>query len=105
MQPGDKVICIDDSHQNEFKGLVFQNWITKDKEYTIREIYDNDGITPGVLLVEVHNPIVPIPVLNRLQEPAFRIDRFRKLSKQSISSEVEEELFCKQEVYNKYYLA
>jgi hypothetical protein len=86
---GDKVICVNDSHENEFKGLVFQEWITKGKEYTIREIFDNDGITPSVLLEEVSNIPVPIPVLNIVREPSFRIERFevtmsKKMQKEKV---------------------
>jgi hypothetical protein len=86
---GDKVICVNDSHENEFKGLVFQEWITKGKEYTIREIFDNDGITPSVLLEGVSNIPVPIPVLNIVREPSFRIERFevtmsKKMQKEKV---------------------
>ena len=85
----DKVICVNDSHENEFKGLVFQEWITKGKEYTIREIFDNDGITTSVLLEEVSNIPVPIPVLNIVREPSFRIERFevtmsKKMQKEKV---------------------
>ena len=86
---GDRVICRNDAHENEFKGLVFQEWITKGKEYTIREIFDNDGITPSVLLEEVSNIPVPIPVLNIVREPSFRIERFevtmsKKMQKEKV---------------------
>lgn len=89
---GDKVICIDDSHHNDFKGIAFKNWIKKDNEYTIRAIIDNDGIVTGILLEEIINPFVPIPILNKFQEPAFATWRFRKMKTISLDThkEIEE---------------
>jgi succinyl-CoA synthetase beta subunit len=51
MKPGDKVICIDDKIDPDKNAEIrrdFEIWITKDKEYTIREILDNNGIVPGL---------------------------------------------------------
>ena len=83
MKPGDKGICIDASIEPEKAEEIkrdFEIWITKDKEYTIREISDNNGIVPGVLLEEVHNFPKYFKLINRSQEPAFAIWRFRKLN-------------------------
>src|ERR1700744_3095666 len=83
MRPGDKVICIDASIDPEKAEEVkrdFEIWITKDKEYTIREILENNGIVPGVLLDEVHNFPKYFKLINRFQEPAFALWRFRKLN-------------------------
>lgn len=83
MKPGDKVICIDariDPAKAEEIKQDFEIWINKDKEYTIREILENDGIVPGVLLDEVHNFPKYFKLLNRFQEPAFALWRFSKLS-------------------------
>lgn len=81
MTPGKKIICLNDSHENEYKGLVFQQWIKKWKEYTIREIFDNDDICEcSVLLEEVQNIPVFIPVLQTYREPAFRITRFAEVN-------------------------
>jgi len=97
MKPGDKVICIDASIEPEKSEEIrrdFEIWITKDKEYTIREILDNNGIVPGVLLDEVHNFPKFFKLINRMQEPAFAIWRFRKLNYATSSEEAvhEEEL-------------
>jgi hypothetical protein len=92
MKPGDKVICIDASIEPDKAEEIkrdFEIWITKDKEYTIREILDNNGIVPGVLLDEVHNFPKFFKLLNRFQEPAFALWRFRKLNYAS-ATEVEE---------------
>ena len=82
MKPGDKVICIDariDPEKAEEIKRDFEIWITRDKEYTIREILDNNGIVPGLLLEEVHNFPKYFKLINRFQEPAFALWRFRKL--------------------------
>lgn len=92
MKPGDKVICIDASIEPDKAEEIkrdFEIWITKDKEYTIREILDNNGIVPGVLLDEVHNFPKFFKLINRMQEPAFAIWRFRKLN-YATAAEVEE---------------
>ena len=83
MKPGDKVICVDariDPEKAEEIRRDFEIWITKDKEYTIREILDNNGIVPGVLLDEVHNFPKFFKLIGRMQEPAFAQRRFRKLN-------------------------
>lgn len=83
MKPGDKVICIDDKIDPEKNVEIrrdFEIWITKGKEYTVREILDNNGIVPGILLDEVHNFPKFFKLINRFQEPAFAIWRFRKLN-------------------------
>jgi len=90
MRPGDKVICINDKidpDKNEEIRRDFEIWITKDKEYTIREILDNSGIVTGVLLDEVHNFPKFFKLINRFQEPAFAIWRFRKLNYNTTSAE------------------
>jgi hypothetical protein len=95
MRPGDKVICIDDRidpDKNEEVRRDFEIWITKDKEYTIREVLDNNGIVPGVLLDEVHNFPKFFKLINRFQEPAFATWRFRKLNYNSRPAEALEEI-------------
>jgi hypothetical protein len=90
MKPGDKVICIDaliDPDKSQEIRKDFEIWVTKDKEYTIREILDNNGIVPGVLLDEIHNFPKFFKLLNRMQEPAFALWRFRKLNYASGSAE------------------
>ncbi|MVN89602.1 hypothetical protein [Mucilaginibacter aquatilis] len=83
MRPGDKVVCINDKIDADKAEEIrqdFEIWITKDKEYTIREILDNNGIVTGILLEEVHNFPKFFKLINRYQEPAFAIWRFRKLN-------------------------
>ena len=94
MKPGDKVICIDASIEPEKAEEIkrdFEIWITKDKEYTIREILDNNGIVPGLLLDEVHNFPKFFKLINRFQEPAFALWRFRKLNYASATGAEEHE--------------
>ncbi|AMR33928.1 hypothetical protein A0256_22010 [Mucilaginibacter sp. PAMC 26640] len=90
MKPGDKVICINDKidpEKNEEVRRDFEIWITRDKEYTIREILDNNGIVPGLLLEEVHNFPKFFKLINRFQEPAFALWRFRKLNYNAVPAE------------------
>lgn len=89
----DKVICVDasiPSHMIEEIQEDFEMWIKKGTEYTIRGFNDNDGIVVGVLLEEVHNFPKFFRLLGRTQEPAFRLDRFRKLNYNEVKVEVEE---------------
>ena len=80
---GDRVVCVDASMRpeavEELKRTV-PNWVVQDKEYTIRGFQENDGIALGLLLEEITNPLVFIPLLGRVQEPAFAEWRFRKLA-------------------------
>lgn len=83
MKPGDKVICVNamiEPEKTEEIKRDFEIWVTKDKEYTIREILDNNGIVPGILLEEIHNFPKFFKLINRYQEPAFAQWRFRKLN-------------------------
>lgn len=94
MTVGDKIVCIDDTIKGEnlFATItMFPDWIKKDATYTIRQINDNDGIVTGLLLEEKHNPPVHIPILNRVQEPAFATWRFRPLTYQEMEQETTEE--------------
>lgn len=92
MKPGDKVICINatiDPEKAEEIRRDFEIWVTKDKEYTIREILDNNGIVTGVLLEEIHNFPKFFKLINRYQEPAFAQWRFRKLNYATTEDAVE----------------
>lgn len=91
---GEIIICIDATIKAEAMSAVlklYPNWIKQDTEYTIREILDNDNIVTGLLLEEVHNPPNLIPLLNRVQEPAFISDRFRKRTYQELEEAREAE--------------
>ena len=84
---GDTVICINDSIPAEKKEKIeedYLHWVKKDKEYTIRDIQNNDGIVVGVLLEECYNYPLFIPLLGRMAEPMFRLDRFRKIASAEI---------------------
>ena len=93
MRPGDKVICIDsriDPEKSDEIRMDFEIWVTRDKEYTVREILENNGIVPGVLLEEIHNFPKFFKLLNRYQEPAFATWRFRKLNYATGNESVEQ---------------
>lgn len=90
---GDKVVCIDDKMQahtvEELKKDV-PNWVKEGEEYTIEEIIEHDFGPVAVILTEVRNPMVYFKLVDRFQEPAFLIHRFRKVEKQT--AVVEEEI-------------
>ena len=93
MKVGDKVLCVNaviDPNKLEEIKKDFENWITKDEKYTIREVLSNDGIVTGLLLEEVYNFPKFFKLINRFQEPAFATWRFRKLEKAFIQVETDE---------------
>ena len=83
MKVGSRVLCTDASIKDGRSDAVielYQMWVRKGAEYTVREVLDNDGIVTGVLLDQVINDPIVQPLLNgRMQEPAFRITRFQEL--------------------------
>jgi hypothetical protein len=95
MKIGSKVQCIDSSIKaSTFLGIIenFKNWVVKDQIYTIREILNNDDIVQGILLEEITNTPIFIKLLNRIQEPAFKLDRFRELQEDEVMAEELEEV-------------
>jgi len=87
---GDRVVCIDDSKPKDFKPHHFPNWVVQDEIYHVRAILNNDDIVPGVLLREIKNPMLFIPLINELQEGAFRETRFSLLKSAQMIMETEE---------------
>ena len=86
---GQQVICVDDAKPKGYHPHAIPNWVVKDSEYIIRGFADNDGIVVGVWLEELVNPLVPIGLLKKFQEPAFATWRFRKgLSAFEIAEEI-----------------
>lgn len=92
MKVGSKVKCIDDSIKAEEFFMVVQvykQWVKKDHEYTIRAIFDNDGIVTGCVLEEIVNDPIPQKLLGgRMQEPAFRLSRFVECEEAATEVEV-----------------
>lgn len=92
---GDSIVCVDASMKPEAVAELKRtvpNWVVQDKQYTIRGFHDNDGIALGILLEEVTNPLCYIPLLGRVQEPAFADWRFRKLAPSESMVEVASEV-------------
>ena len=93
---GDRVVCVDDTISIEIGKAIrrlMPNWVVKDQEYTIRGFQENDGIVLGILLEEITNPPVYIPIMGRIQEPAFTKSRFRKLKSNEVLAEAVTEVF------------
>ena len=82
MKIGQQVVCVDDSIKTGelfSVGSHYQNWIQKGVKYTVRAILDNEDIVTGILLEDVVNNPIYIKLIDKIQEPAFRPDRFREL--------------------------
>lgn len=92
---GDTVLCIDSSIKpgmEEFVSEAYLNWVKEGKEYTVRGFTEDNGIVTGIYLEEILNFPIYIHLIDKVQEPAFRINRFVKTQSASIeeSNEVEE---------------
>lgn len=95
MRSGTKVVCVDDTIRDDkmWDAInLFQEWVTKGNHYTIRDFYDNDGIVSGVTLEEIKNEPVYQKLLNRVQEPAFGVFRFRELLEEKVEEKIYEEI-------------
>jgi hypothetical protein len=90
----DRVVCINASmnlHTIAELRKDMPQWVKEGEQYTIRGFHDNDGIVTGVLLKELHNPPRWFQLINKYQEPAFKLDRFRKLEETTKEISVEQE--------------
>jgi hypothetical protein len=90
---GDEVICINSAMKPGDKEFILRNypvWIKEGDKYIVRDVFNNDGIVVGIVLVNRRNPPVYIPLLKRMQEPAFAYFRFKKGRTASQISEQEE---------------
>lgn len=97
MEVGSRVLCTDSSIKASeifMVSRVYSMWVDRGREYTIRELLDNDGIVTGVLLDEVINDPIPQELLGgRFQEPAFRVTRFQELH-DDMAESIKEEYVC-----------
>jgi len=91
---GDRVVCINSSmnlHTVAELTKDMPQWVKEGEKYTIRGFHDNDGIVTGVLLQELHNPPRWFQLINKFQEPAFMLSRFKKLEEITKEISVEQE--------------
>ena len=92
MRQGSKIICVDDSIRAELMPTVikyYKNWVIRNKVYTVREVVTNNGIVDGVLLNEIRNEPIYIELIDKKQEPAFGMFRFRLLQNDAMMAIVE----------------
>jgi hypothetical protein len=96
LEPGKTVVCINDdfgkvlnSLMKAAMGLTLE-FPSKGKKYTIRNIFDNEGIVVSVTLEEIWNPTFNIPLLNKRRELAFKADRFAPLEENEMEEGQEE---------------
>ncbi len=92
MRVNDRVICVDDSILAEVMPTIvryYKNWVSRDQIYTVRQVVDNDGIVDGVLLEEIRNEPIYIELIDKKQEPAFGMFRFRLLQEDAMMESIE----------------
>lgn len=90
---GDTVICVDSSmqlHTVEELTKNMSSWVTKDKQYVVRDIIDYDFVV-AFLLEGVYNKPRFFSSVKRVAEPGFAHWRFRKLEEAELLQEVEVE--------------
>lgn len=90
MKKGDKVVCINDKIRKGDEEIVqkfFKNWVKEGETYTIRQMI---GGTMAVLLEEVRNTKIVIPMLGGKAEPNFDPNRFKPLDEVLESISIEE---------------
>lgn len=95
---GEVILCCEDyklPHTREEIDKNMPHWVKKGEKYTVRGFNDNNGIVVGVLLEEVVNPQLYFKLIDRVQEGAFRTDRFVKLQEDvvAVSEEVVSAVF------------
>jgi hypothetical protein len=92
MKAGTKVMCVDDGIKPEMMVTIckyYHNWVKKGKTYTVREVLQNQDIVQGVLLEEIRNEPIYIELIDKKQEPAFGMFRFRELEDDRMMESVE----------------
>lgn len=85
-------MCVDDGIKPEMMVTIcnyYHNWVKKGNKYTVREVLQNDDIVHGVLLEEIRNEPIYIELIDKKQEPAFGMFRFRELEDDRMMESVE----------------
>ena len=85
-------MCVDDGIKPEMMVTIcnyYHNWVKKGKTYTVRDVLQNDDIVHGVLLEEIRNEPIYIELIDKKQEPAFGMFRFRELEDDRMMESVE----------------
>lgn len=94
-----KLKCINDDFSKvkeellrESKGLPLKFPI-KGEIYTLREVFENEGLVTSYLLNEIYNPTFFIPVINQRRELSFAEWRFEQVHTDvTVESEIESEI-------------
>ena len=90
---GDKVVCLDSSMQSHTVTELLKdvpNWVTKGKQYIVRDVVDSDFVV-GIRLEELVNPPRWFQLVGKYMEPAFATWRFRKVEETTIEISIKQE--------------
>ena len=92
-----KLKCINDDFSKVREELLKESngfplkFPVKDEIYTLREVFENDGLVTSYLLNEIYNPTFFIPVINKRRELSFVHWRFEEVHEDvAVESEIEE---------------
>jgi hypothetical protein len=89
----DAVICIDDTmlpHTRDELTKDVPNWVKEGKIYHIRGFADHDFVV-GVYLKEIHNQPKWFNLVGGFIEPAFKLERFRKIEETKVELSINKE--------------
>ena len=65
----------------------------KEEIYTLREVFENEGLVTSFLLNEIYNPTFFIPVIKQRRELSFAEWRFEQVHEDiTVESEIETEI-------------
>jgi len=95
MKPGDKVICIDDSKNDNISYDAFQEWVREQEKYIVRRIEGE-----RVLLEEIRNKPVYVGSIMGKVEPGFAKKRFANYENYILGKTEENEESNKYELHS-----
>jgi hypothetical protein len=93
-----KLKCINDDFSKVKEELLRESngiplkFPIKEEIYTLREVFENEGLVTSFLLNEIYNPTFFIPVIKQRRELSFAEWRFEQVHEDiTVESEIETE--------------
>jgi hypothetical protein len=94
-----KLKCINDDFSKVKEELLRESngiplkFPIKEEIYTLREVFENEGLVTSFLLNEIYNPTFFIPVIKQRRELSFAEWRFEQVHEDiTVESEIETEI-------------